>query len=1021
MSSYDVYDRDTIVAVSVLSSNRGFVCWEGDHRPAGQLAVATLILFVIGYLLWTWAWAHARIVHVTRATFTGFTAGGASSRRSKEDAKASGSGAPKDDGSAACNLLPDGSAFEFANADAAAAADGGKTAAATAKEVSTTAAPRSWADLNQADDAKVVKMLAARPIAARLGILACGRERTMRWWLATTADAPPALLKRSATPNDAGKAQPTKVTLAVGGKAAVNKATGIGGGALAAARCPLCLRGCCISPPATRNAEGLLLRPAHPGLLVACACDASVPVRLDSGLAHFTGTYRASSLAMRQVDLASLAALAAIQVFMPAPATPSAVTGRATLNIVTLLVVAWYAWSRQPFLAGDDWKMIAKVGSLLLAALAAVLTHYTLSLELAYGQSGSSAADGASSAENGASDSAGNGQPGASGVSGGAGLSGGFVGITGDYERDTGVRVALSHAVFIGAIALLLALAAGFWRSVITGAKAEMKVVAELRRRMQAAKAARKARSAAKAASRARRRAAEAAKGITSSPSVVSSSKLRAAAGGARAAGSTDGATGAAVQPAAADAAPASDSDSFSSSDSDSGSTDSNEDFIAGHGDAVVGHAVNPLRLASRSSFAPLAQASPSVGGSLRVLSTGKVGGAAGGGRGGAAGLAGYAPHGLLLFRGANASMRQVARSGSRRLRAHAQGGDASSSDSDAGGDDDDEGPGGGGGSRKRGASLDYEEGAPPGTVPMSKPASTPTSSRRVVRGRGGGAGAATGGGAGGGAGDEDDDADAAAHREGVATARTARKTFAAIAAVDAFGGAGRRADGRVSFVARSSRVWRTGSAGPIRSMEDLGLDLSSSSSGSSDDSKGSGSDSGSSSSSDSGAASRRSSSGSSDDSSGSSDRSAAKRKSKRRSKRKSKRKQTSAGAKSATLAAKKGSASRGTGGAMGDMMASLHMFTGAAAAVAAMERGDLDGDDTAAAAAAADPEKATSTPLPAPGASTAPEPVLVPSVLIQASPSTATGTAVASAATLTSVVIPPSTDAPVATRDALP
>jgi hypothetical protein len=162
--------------------------------------------------------------------------------------------------------------------------------------------------------------------------------------------------------------------------------------------------------------------------------DSSVAVAHDTVLSHFAGsTYRPSACEMRQVDMLLLAALAVIQIFWPPPADSSETAARGSLYVLVLLAGAWYVATRNPFLPHDTWKLYVKVGSLLLAALAAVLTHETLVEALQ-----------ASGSTNAGPDV----QPTASAA-----------------------RTGLSYAVFVGCMLLLATLAVGFCSSSISGAR----------------------------------------------------------------------------------------------------------------------------------------------------------------------------------------------------------------------------------------------------------------------------------------------------------------------------------------------------------------------------------------------------------------------------------------------------------------------------------------------------------------------------------------------------------------------
>jgi hypothetical protein len=183
-----------------------------------------------------------------------------------------------------------------------------------------------------------------------------------------------------------------------------------------------------------------------PGLLRAEALNTCPTVLQDARLGHFVGsTNRASLFYTRQLDLASIAALAAIQALWPPPTSESSVAGRGALNMLALAAVAWHSSTRNPFWPQDAWKLYVKVGSLLLAAVAVLLTHFTLAMQIRY--------DGDTDAQLAASDA---------------------------FAADARTRSALSYVVFIGCVVLLGTLAVGFWTSSITSAHREQRqIVAE--------------------------------------------------------------------------------------------------------------------------------------------------------------------------------------------------------------------------------------------------------------------------------------------------------------------------------------------------------------------------------------------------------------------------------------------------------------------------------------------------------------------------------------------------------------
>lgn len=185
--------------------------------------------------------------------------------------------------------------------------------------------------------------------------------------------------------------------------------------------------------PYGADAIGVVPRwPLVAGGLVNAALDCTAAVPRDPWLSHWTGgTYRGSAYTARHTDFLLFAVLAAIQVFWAYPTTPDGVGARAAVNVTLLVAFAWYIATRSPFKEREPWKLWLKVGSLLLSALAAVLTHFALadSLRIVAGNTGA--------------------------------------------ESST-ARQGLSICVFAGCVLLLAALAALFAVSSISGAKEEL-------------------------------------------------------------------------------------------------------------------------------------------------------------------------------------------------------------------------------------------------------------------------------------------------------------------------------------------------------------------------------------------------------------------------------------------------------------------------------------------------------------------------------------------------------------------
>lgn len=164
----------------------------------------------------------------------------------------------------------------------------------------------------------------------------------------------------------------------------------------------LCCCCCCcpskaiIGLPAPSPAEKPL---AFPLQLDAVASGALVPadgitvITDDLALAHFFSQYRASMLEMRSVDLFGIAALAVIDVFWPKALTSApAAVARGTVYTLFLLALAFYTWSRDPVSRldnGHKWQGPVQVLSLVIAALASILTHTSLAFSISASSSSS--------------------------------------------------------------------------------------------------------------------------------------------------------------------------------------------------------------------------------------------------------------------------------------------------------------------------------------------------------------------------------------------------------------------------------------------------------------------------------------------------------------------------------------------------------------------------------------------------------------------------------------------------------
>lgn len=133
------------------------------------------------------------------------------------------------------------------------------------------------------------------------------------------------------------------------------------------------------APDAGASTASASLSGPPPGLLLLHSLNTSGAVQADVPLSAFLGTAtRPASFYARQIDASVLAGLAAVQLFWPAPSSLAMIAARCSVYAGLLLLDAWQTWRANPFLLSDGWKLRANVGFLLLAALAAILTHVSL-------------------------------------------------------------------------------------------------------------------------------------------------------------------------------------------------------------------------------------------------------------------------------------------------------------------------------------------------------------------------------------------------------------------------------------------------------------------------------------------------------------------------------------------------------------------------------------------------------------------------------------------------------------------
>jgi hypothetical protein len=170
---------------------------------------------------------------------------------------------------------------------------------------------------------------------------------------------------------------------------------------------------------------------------------ADSPLLANQSLAHFTaGDYRVSRFYFRHLEFAMLLLLSVQLVWWAQPANVLTAAAKAGITVTVLLTFAAAVALQQPFVRGTEWKLHVKVGSLLLSALAAVTNFFTYWRLLAAVTSSEDAH---------AMD---------------------------DAPMDV---VVLSYATFAGCIALFCTLFAGFWATLVRGARREAQAAASAR------------------------------------------------------------------------------------------------------------------------------------------------------------------------------------------------------------------------------------------------------------------------------------------------------------------------------------------------------------------------------------------------------------------------------------------------------------------------------------------------------------------------------------------------------------
>jgi hypothetical protein len=465
---------DGTITLPLLAYYPSFVCWQGDHKPAGTLAIFSLILFTLGFPLWTFVWLRSSINRTMKTTFRpahlGWLLGDATSGAAvltRPDAVSyvflSGAlpslaqagailalknGDKKEDEGLPPGVfptvaiqgrlesLPPAECWELVlKADQAGIAG-------LKKRYPTTTTPclpffgreRTVAVLSEDSRKQAKRTNSGKRAAMTTSSSTCGKENVLRW-LGNLARA---VFCGVTVKQDSGEKKALRrVSSATVVEDSLAKSKGTRRRAIA---------------DRVAGDENSFTAPLPlPGSLVPALIDSSAALADDILLAPWVdSSQRASGVFMRHVDMLCLGVLAALQNLWPRPETADEAGGRGTLIVLTLLLTAFFAGTRSPFPYADSWKLSAKVGCLLLGALSAILTHVTLGLQVSSGAP--------TKLSNGA-------------------LS------------DHPTVNALSVLVGIGCVALLLTIAFGFIRSVVRGPKVE-RITASITASRNAAQAA---------------------------------------------------------------------------------------------------------------------------------------------------------------------------------------------------------------------------------------------------------------------------------------------------------------------------------------------------------------------------------------------------------------------------------------------------------------------------------------------------------------------------------------------------
>jgi hypothetical protein len=377
-------ERDGTISVSVLSSNPSVVCYNRSHTPVAVLAWLAIVALSIAYPLWTAVWARNRVVWLVR----------------------------------------DALRSEVAPSRPASASD-------------------PWLMLAAADAAWFRELRLRLPCTFWPLVVACGRERLVLRFSASRksgrSDAARALAPAHVRGIDPGvgaapeHSRPQRKLLSAVTRSRPREPVQAMG---ASASRPVAPRSQLGSAPRRGSLQFVPQLAAGAGAFAADACNTCPAVCFDNPLRPFVGNaLRASVAYLQQLEMICVGILAALQCLWLQPDAAGVNGLRCSVYVLVLLGLAWLIGTRNPFWPHDAWKLYVKIGTLLLAALAAILAHSVAAFVRDFGQPLDAT-------------------------------------LPSFAQRDA-VRLGLSYAVFAGCVLLLAVLVIGFLWSTVQGGRNE--------------------------------------------------------------------------------------------------------------------------------------------------------------------------------------------------------------------------------------------------------------------------------------------------------------------------------------------------------------------------------------------------------------------------------------------------------------------------------------------------------------------------------------------------------------------